>query len=87
MKAESWLHTDGHSRILRVSDWSDSASLTRSISGSADAVTQDTVVARDRFRYGGGVFKMRRLWPSFMDGQPQDLNFYSYPKEIGGKFL
>lgn len=43
VKAESWLQRDGHSRILRVSDCSESANLTRSGTGSGEAAAREMV--------------------------------------------
>lgn len=59
VKAESCKQREGHSRILRVSDCSDSASLTRSV---FESVTQDRVMERRKSgRCGGGVLQMRKL--------------------------
>lgn len=80
MKAASWLQSDGHSRILKVSDCSESANLTRSGTGSVEAAAREMAVERGRFRNrnGGGLFQRRRVWASIMEGEPQPLDFLNF---------
>lgn len=47
VKAESWLHTEGHSRVLSVSFWRDSASLIRSLGVVEERWMVDLVEGRE----------------------------------------